>query len=357
MNIHLSYMERAIQLARQGLGKTSPNPLVGCVLVKEGQIIGEGYHEFYGGPHAEKIALDNSFLPPEGSTAYITLEPCSIAAKTPPCTKLLIENGIREVFVAMPDPNPKISNSGIKELEDHGITVHVGLCKDEAEEMNKGFNKWITSGRPWVIGKAAQSINGFMGIDQGSQVCITGAEVRKDSHRLRASVDAIMVGRQTALIDDPKLTVRDVNGKNPVRVIVDTNRKLPLTLNIFRDEAAETIVLCSQNNFSRSRTSFCTYIPVKEENDKLSADHILLTLGQEGITTVLIEGGSKLLSTFNEEKLIDEIYIYTSPDKMENAQLINPLRLDESWEIREEKTLGKDSLVTAIRKEKCLQES
>lgn len=357
MNQGISYMERAIQLARKGQGKTSPNPMVGCVLVKKDQIIGEGYHEIYGGTHAEEIALKNSFLTPEDSTAYLSLEPCCIDSKTPPCTKLLIENGIREVYIAILDPNPKISGRGVEELENAGIRVHVGLCKEDATEINKGFAKWITTGRPWVIGKAAQSLDGYMGVDSSSQTWITGKEAKKDSHSLRASVDAVMVGRQTALIDDPKLTVREVKGENPIRVIVDTNRKLPLTLNIFRDQVAETIVLCSQNNFSPSRTSFCKYIPVKEENGKLSTDHILLSLGQEGITSILIEGGSELLRSFGDDKLIDEIYVYTSPDNLENAQLRNPLILDESWDIKNEIKLGRDSLITAIKKEKCLQES
>ena len=357
MDVHNTYMERAIRIAQKGQRNTSPNPLVGCILVKDNQIIGEGYHEVYGGPHAEELAIKNSFLPPVDSTAYITLEPCCIDSKTPPCTNLLIENGIREVFIEMIDPNPNISGKGIDQLNSAGIITHVGLCQDKAVEMNKGFIKWVTTGRPWVIGKVAQSIDGYMGLNCSSQIWLTGKETKRDTHQLRASVDAIMVGRQTASIDNPKLTVRNVKGENPIRVIVDTNRKLPLTLNVFRDGAAETIILCSQNNFLQSRTSFCKYLPVKEENNKLSTDHILLVLGQEGITNLLIEGGAELLNSFICDNLIDEIYLYTSPQKLKNAQLKNPLIIDERWEIQNKKQCGKDSLVTAIRKEKCLQES
>ena len=350
-------MERAIELAKLGSSNVSPNPMVGCVIVKDNTIIGEGYHEKFGGPHAEDIAIKNSFISPIDSTAYITLEPCCIESKTSSCTKLLYENGIKEVFISMIDPNPKISGNGIKELQSYGIKVNVGLCSEIVNKMNKGFINWVTTGRPWVIVKVAQSLNGYLGYDNKSQTLISSKKSLKEVHKLRANVDAVMVGRNTAIVDNPKLTVRYVNGENPIRVLLDTNRQLPLNLNIFRDGASETLVICSQNKFLKSRTSFCKYIPVKEENNRLALDHVLLALGNEGITTLLVEGGPELLTAFIEDDLINELLIFTSNTKLENAQLKNPIKINEDWEIISNNSIGSDTLINAYRKVECLQES
>tara|TARA_Y100001968_G_C19437784_1_gene760777 strand:+ start:1325 stop:2398 length:1074 start_codon:yes stop_codon:yes gene_type:complete len=357
MNKHITFMERAIELAKLGSSNVSPNPMVGCVIVKGNTIIGEGYHEKFGGPHAEDIAIKNSFISPIDSTAYITLEPCCIESKTSSCTKLLYENGIKEVFISMIDPNPKISGNGIKELQSYGIKVNVGLCSEIVNKMNKGFINWVTTGRPWVIVKVAQSLNGYLGYDNKSQTLISSKKSLKEVHKLRANVDAVMVGRNTAIVDNPKLTVRYVNGENPIRVLLDTNRQLPLNLNIFRDGASETLVICSQNKFLKSRTSFCKYIPVKEENNRLALDHVLLALGNEGITTLLVEGGPELLTAFIEDDLINELLIFTSNTKLENAQLRNPIKINEDWEIISNNSIGSDTLINAYRKVECLQES
>ena len=357
-NIHESFMSRAIQLARKGQGKVSPNPMVGCVLVKNGKIIGEGYHDSYGGAHAEVMAYKNAIVDPVDATVYVTLEPCCIFGKTPPCTKFLIENSASEVYVSMLDPNPEVNGNGVSELIKSGIPVTTGILKKEAESLNRGFIKTMKYGRPWVIAKAAQSSNGFLGINSDSQTWITGKIAKQHSHNLRASVDAIMVGRQTALIDDPKLTVREVLGNNPQRIILDTNRKLPLTLNVFRDQQSITKVMCSDARFERSRTSFCEFIPVLEnENGNLDPYSILKALAKEGITSVMIEGGAELLHSFNKLDLLDEIYLYTSSNPLENANLVNPLKISELWDIKDTVALGSDSLVIAERKVECLQES
>ncbi len=357
-NIHEGYMSRALELARQGQGKVSPNPMVGCVLVKNGEIIGEGYHEVYGGPHAEVMAYQNAIVEPSDATVYVTMEPCSIFSKTPPCTQFLIENSASEVYVSMLDPNPRVNGNGVSDLIKAGIPVKTGILKEEAEYLNRGFTKIMKEGRPWVIAKVAQSANGFIGMDSDSQTWITGKVSEQHSHELRSNVDAIMVGRQTALIDNPRLTVREVAGYNPQRIVVDTNRKLPLTLNIFRDHQAETKVLCSDALFERSRTTFCEFIPVPEmDNGQLDPLAILDSLSKEGITSIIIEGGAELLNCFNKEKLIDEIYIYTAPDDLDNALLKNPIKISEDWEVKETKSLGNDTLIIAERKVECLQES
>ena len=356
-NVHESFMARALELSKAGLGFVSPNPLVGCILVKDGQVIGEGFHEEYGGPHAEVMAYKNSIEDPVDSTMYVTLEPCCFEGKTPACTRFIIENGIREVYISIKDPNPKVSGKGISELEKYGVKVHIGLLKKECEWLNRGYIKWITKNKPWVIAKAAQSENNFLGLNSKSKINITGNEAKIHSHELRKNVDAIMIGRQTALIDNPQLTVRHVSGKNPDRIILDTNRKLPLTLNIFNDNEAKTIVLCSNVNFEESQTSFAKFIPVLENRDgKLSVYSILDVLAKEGICKILIEGGAELLDSFNKEGLIDEIYLYTSSQKLDNANLKNPLAINDVWDIQEELDLGDDSLIIATRKVECLQE-
>ena len=200
-NIHDLFMSRAIELAKQGRGHVSPNPMVGCVLVRDGDIIGEGYHEKFGGPHAEIMALRNARKDPLDSTAYINLEPCCITGKTPPCTTALIENGISEVYLGMLDPNPDVNGKGGEALEKVGIMVHVGILAEEAKRLNQSFNKWITQGMPWVIAKVAQSADGYMGINSETSIWLTGEVSRAHAHTLRSEVDAVLIGRQTALID------------------------------------------------------------------------------------------------------------------------------------------------------------
>ena len=356
-NIHELFMARAIELAKQGQGNVSPNPLVGCILVIEGNIIAEGFHEKFGGPHAEVMAIRNAIKDPLDSIAYINLEPCCITGKTPPCTSALIENGISEVYIGMMDPNPQVNGKGIEVLKKAGIIVHTGVLENECTQLNKAFNKWMTFGIPWVILKVAQSSDGYMGIDSDTSVWLTGEESKIHTHKLRSEVDAVMIGRQTALIDDPALTVREVRGRNPIRIVLDTNRTLPLSLKIFNDRKAETISLCSDKRFKVSRTHFCQYLPVKEQNRKLSPLHILKALGDIGITSILIESGQKVLQSFIDTDTIDQIFIYTNSKRLENAQLKNPIIIPSDWSILKEEVLGQDSLLIAEKKgEECLQE-
>ena len=355
-NIHELFMSRAIELAKQGRGYVSPNPMVGCVLVKDGDIIGEGYHEEFGGPHAEIMSLRNARKNPLDSIAYINLEPCCTIGKTPPCTTALIENGISEVYVGMLDPNPDVNGKGVEALEKSGIMVHVGILEEEAGKLNQAFNKWITKGMPWVIAKVAQSADGYMGINSETSVWLTGDISQTHAHTLRAEVDAVLIGRQTALIDDPSLTVREVRGENPKRIIMDTNRTLPLSLNIFNDKKADTYVLCSDKRFTKTKTHFCQYLPVREENNKISPVHALKILAEEGISSVLIEGGKEILGSFLSANVIDQIFIYTAPGKLDNAHLKNPIQLSEEWLVTEQENLGEDTLIIAEKGVECLQE-
>ena len=357
-NIHESFMEIAIGLAQKGIGKVSPNPLVGCIIVKDGEIIGEGYHKEFGRDHAEVMAYKNATKNPDGSTLYVTLEPCSIHGKTPPCTEFLIANGIRSIYVGMIDPNPKVNGRGINILRFAGIDVQVGVLQKECTELNKGYNKWINLGIPWVIVKAAESSDGFMGIDSRTKTKITDEEALSHSHSLRSKVDAILIGRQTALVDNPKLTVRRVIGPNPIRVILDTNRTLPLNLNIFKDKKAETLIVCSDKKFKNNRTAICEYLACKENSDGLlDVQDILKNLGDIGITTLLIEGGAKTIESFISNKLVDEIYLYTSTEKIINGRLKTPINFNDEWDILDVLHLGHDNLQIARKKNLCLQES
>ena len=356
IDIHNDFMSYAITLAKKGMGNTSPNPLVGCVIVKNGKIIGEGYHEKFGQNHAEVNAFKNCSEPPEESDLYVNLEPCSIFGKTSPCVDRIIENGIKNVYIGVKDLNPKIDEEGIEKLKYANINVYDGILEKECYELNVGFFKWITTGIPWVIIKIAQSQNGFMGIDSNSSIWITGDDTKINTHQLRASVDGIMIGRQTAEVDNPKLTVRKVNGLNPIRIIADTYRKLPLTLNLFQDNAATNIVLCSNRKFKESKTSYCTYLPVKEIDGNLDPQDILNTLGNYGITKLLIEGGRDLISSFLSNNFVDEVYLYTSNNNLDNATLDTPFRINENWEIIREENFINDSLLIVRRKELCLQE-
>jgi len=354
---HNKYMSFALELAEKGRGMVAPNPLVGCVIVKDGRIIGEGYHSEFGGDHAEVMALKNCSESPVGASLYINLEPCSIYGKTPPCTKTIIENSITEVFIGVKDPNPEINGLGIEELQKAGIHVTSEVLHDKCLEINKSFFKWINTKMPYVIAKVAQTKDGYMGQDEDSSIWITGVKSKEHTHNLRSMVDAILVGRNTAQVDNPQLTVRKVLGHNPTRIILDTNRQLPLTLNIFNDKNAKTYIMCSENRFEDNKTSFCKFISTKEKGSMLDPFDILKKLGEKGITSVLIEGGRKVHESFFNEDLIDEIYLYTSNKTIKGANLKNPLILDDNWVLNEEIFLEDDILSISKKKELCLQES
>lgn len=351
-------MEIAINLAKKGRGKVSPNPLVGCVLVKNNEIIGEGWHNDFGGPHAEVQAIANARMDPIGSTAYITLEPCCNDGKTPQCTKFLYENGIDKVVIGSIDPNPDVKGLGVKHLENMGIKVLVGILEEKATLLNPGYNKWIQTGKPYVIAKFAESKDGYIGIDNNSTTKITSKLADEKIHDLRARVDAILIGKTTAEVDNPSLTVRYAKGINPVRVVLDTYRRVPLTLNLFRDGLADTLIMCSALNFKRHRTSYGTFIPVKQnKRGLLDPFSVLEVLGMEGFTTLLIEGGSKVINSFKSQDLIDEIHIYTSNTYLKTGILHSPEIEFDLWDTTNVKIIGNDKRKILKRKKKCLQVS
>ena len=355
MNIHEQYMDRAIYLAQKGRGKVSPNPMVGCIIVKNGKIIGEGFHKHFGGNHAEVEAFKNCIEDPTDASIYITLEPCVHFGKTPPCSNVILENGVRDVYIATIDPNPLMSGKGIDFLEQSGINVQINILNKEADYLNRGYSKWIKTNEPLVIGKIAQDKKGFIG-KKGSQIWITGTSSKENVHKLRSEVDAVMIGKNTALIDNPELTVRNVIGNNPKRIVIDTNRTLPYNLNLLKDNKAETIIICSNQKFQDNETSHCKYITVDELNEKLDPRHILMRLGELGITSLILEGGSELINSFLSLDLIDEFHLYTSMDINSDLDIKNPFIINENWKIKNERKLDNDQLLVLEKKEKCLQE-
>lgn len=305
------YMMRAIDLARLAEGHTSPNPMVGAVVVgADGQILGEGYHHRAGEAHAEVNAIravdDHATL--SSSVIYVTLEPCSHYGKTPPCADLIIESGIRRVVVGCVDPYEKVSGRGIEKLRAAGIEVTVGVLQSECRELNKRFITAQTLDRPYIILKWAQSADGFLDIERAPTTApawFTGEAARKMVHLWRAEEDAIMVGRKTAELDNPSLTVRAVAGRNPIRIVLDQNGVLSDNLHLF-DGAAQTIVYTAQKHV---RTN-CEMEILDYSQPIVS--QILSSLNQRGIQSLIVEGGGMLLNSFIDSDLWDEARIFTS---------------------------------------------
>ncbi len=304
-------MHSAIELARLGLGSVSPNPMVGCVVVANGKIIGEGWHKNFGGPHAEVNAIASASEPSllTESTVYVNLEPCSHHGKTPPCADLLVEKKVKRVVIANGDPNPLVAGKGIEKLRAAGIEVSSGVLAKEGRQINRRFFSTMEQGLPYVILKWAESADGFFGPAVPGKTWISNPLSRQQVHQWRTEEDAVLVGSGTALTDNPKLTVRDWTGRNPLRVVIDRNLSLPRTLHLF-DQSQPTLCF----NLIRDE---------KLENlelVKLGADEFLKTLlenlQKRGIGSVMVEGGAKILDAFLESGLWHESRVFTSKEKM-----------------------------------------
>ena len=307
------FMRRALALARRGIGKTSPNPCVGAVLVHNGKIIGEGWHKRAGGPHAEVFALRG--VNARGATLYVTLEPCSTWGRTPPCTNAIIPAGVKRVVVAALDPNPEHNGRGIRILKRAGIRVEAGLLADEANELNAAFIKWITTGLPLVTAKAALSRDGKMATQTGDSKWITDATSRRQAHQKRAEVDAVMVGANTVIHDDPRLTLRHgVSGRQPWRVVVDSRGRSPRTARLFKDSFRHrTIVFTTR----RSPATWQRYLALNGVNvivlPKRDLHAVLRELARMEITSVMVEGGAELHRAIFKERLVDRIMFFVAP--------------------------------------------
>ena len=301
-------MQRAIELARNGAGSVSPNPMVGCVIVHQDRIIGEGWHQRFGGPHAEVEAIRSvkeKHLLPE-AVLYVTLEPCSHFGKTPPCTDLIIEHRIPDVVIGIGDPNPLVGGKGIALLEEAGIRVVTGILERDCHELNKRFITRMEKKRPWILLKWAETDDGFVARSDGSSKWISNSRSRQLVHRLRSEEDAVLVGAGTAAADDPELTVRDWHGRNPMRVVIDPSMRLDPGLKLF-DRSVPTLWYTLK---ASGGTAQDLVVRLSGE-DFLSA--ILADLLKRNIGSVLVEGGAKTLQGFLDANLWDEAWRFRSP--------------------------------------------
>lgn len=308
-------MARALQLAARGLDTTSPNPRVGCVLVRDGEIVGEGWHERAGEPHAEIHALRAAAGAARGATAYVTLEPCSHFGRTPPCADALIDAGVTRVVVAMVDPNPLVGGRGLKRLRATGIRTEYGLLEDEARELNIGFVSRMTRGRPWVRLKAAATLDGKTALENGVSQWITGAAARADGHRWRARACAVLTGIGTVRKDDPQLTVRDVPcTRQPLRILVDAGLQVSLAARIL--QGAPILIATASADAARItalRDRGHEVLIVPDAAGKVDLPQLLLQLGARGLNEIHVEAGFKLNGSLMREGCVDEVLLYLAP--------------------------------------------
>lgn len=316
---HQDYMRLALQLAARGRCTVSPNPMVGCVIVKNNQIIGAGYHQKAGGPHAEVFALQEAGDAAEGATAYVTLEPCSHFGRTPPCSQALIKAGIKQVFAACTDTNSLVSGQGFAELRAAGIDVECGLLEREAQQLNEIFFHYIRHQRPFVFAKWAMSLDGKTVTQPDDSRDISSAESRQHSHELRQQVDAILVGANTVIHDDPQLTVRHIdNLKQPLRIVLASKGNLPKQLKLWDTSVAKTLVATTEKANSdwiqslQDKNINVLVLPANE-NGNIHLPSLLDALGQMEITSLLVEGGMTVLHDFFQENLVNKIHMYLAP--------------------------------------------
>lgn len=316
----MEYMRRALELAKGGIGYTSPNPLVGAVIVKEGRIIGEGYHEAYGGKHAEVNAFLSATESAEGGTMYVTLEPCSHYGKTPPCANLIVEKGIKKVIIGLEDPNPLVAGKGIKILEEAGIEVVTGVLKEEGKKLNEIFIKYITTNIPFVIMKTAMTLDGKIATRTNASKWITGELSRKHVHELRHKVAGIIVGIGTVLADDPSLTTRleDRMGKDPIRIIVDSSGRIPLGSKVLNLKSHTETIVAVTNKVANEKIKGlqkkgARVIVTPSKKGRVDLNFLMKELGQRNIDSILLEGGSELNYSALEEGIVDKVNAFIAP--------------------------------------------
>ena len=356
-------MARAISLARNGLGRTSPNPLVGAVIVRDGRIVAEGWHRKAGTPHAEIHALNMAGELARGATVYVSLEPCAHYGRTGPCARALVEAGVSRVVVAMTDPNPKVAGKGIAILQEAGIQVTTGVLEQEARQLNEVFLKWMTTGLPFVALKTAMTLDGKIATAAGQSQWITNEASRYETHRLRDIYDGILVGINTALADNPSLTTRlkEYQGRNPVRIVVDSRARLPLTAKLVTDGAARTIVAVTEQAPAErveALRSAGVEIIVAGSSNHVDMQSLMEQLGAMKISSVLVEGGGSVNFSLLQAGLVDRVYAFIAPKLVGGRDALTPVEgegfqeLDRAVELEniQLRQLGSDVLLTGIVK-------
>jgi len=312
------YMRMALELARKGKGWTTPNPLVGAVIVKGGRVIGQGYHQKYGQPHAEVNAIASAKEDVTGATLYVTLEPCSHFGKTPPCSDLLIDKNIKRVVVGTLDPNPLVAGKGIERLRSNGIEVVTGVLEEESQKLNEIFIKYIVTKEPFVVMKNAMSLDGKIATVTGESQWISGESSRKQVHSLRHELAGIMVGIETIIKDDPQLTSRTLNSRNPIRIVVDSQLRIPIDSKVLtQQDKAKTIVATTKSankeKVDTLKQMGIEVIVTKEKLGRVDLQELMKVLGAKGIDSILLEGGATLNFSALEEGIVDKIQSYIAP--------------------------------------------
>lgn len=328
--MHEDYMRRALQIAQYAEGRTSPNPLVGAVVVNDGRIVGMGWHRKAGTEHAEVHALRQAGQLAKGATVYVTLEPCSHYGRTPPCSQALIDAGVKQVVVAMADPNPLVAGRGIAMLKNAGIEVVEGILPDEAAALNEVFLKWITEKMPFVVMKTAMTLDGKIATYTGESKWITNEMSRQYVHKLRDKYDAILVGIGTVLADNPSLTARlpDGTGKNPVRIIVDSKGRTPLAANVLNDGLAATIIAVTnqapENTIAALKEKGADVLVVNE-GDKVDLTKLLAKLAARNISGILVEGGAAINDSLVQAQLVDKVHAFIAPKIIGGKTALSPV--------------------------------
>lgn len=322
------YMSLALKLARQAIGKTSPNPLVGVVIVKNNQIVGRGYHRQAGSDHAEVLAIKQAGSQAKGATLYVNLEPCCHQGRTPPCTRAIIKAGIKSVVLATCDPNPLVAGKGIEELKKSGIYVQIGLLEKQARRLNEKFFKYITSGRPFITMKAALTLDGKIATSMGDSRWITGEKARKYVHLLRSRYDAVMVGIGTVIKDDPRLTCRlPGKHKQPVRIVADSQGRIPLGSKIIlQAKAVKTIIATTKSMPGKKKQAItqagAQVLTLKNRQERVDLSDLFPNLGRQQVTSVLVEGGSRLNSALLKAGLVDKLLLFYAPKVLGSGKAV-----------------------------------
>jgi len=321
---HIDFMKQALDLAARGMGHTSPNPMVGAVVVRGGKIVGRGYHHAAGEPHAEVNAIDDAGALAENATIYVTLEPCNHFGRTPPCTQKILEAGIKTVIVAMEDPNPEVRGGGMKYLQENGVKVVGGVCEAEARQLNEVFITYVNTQKPFVIVKCAATLDGQIATRTGDSKWVTGESARMHVHDVRHAVDAIMVGIGTVKQDDPSLTTRleDRRGRDPKRIILDTRLSISPDARLFHQSSdAATIIVTGdipeeagyKKRLAAVEKTGASVVPVPLKNKEIDLAALMVKLGGMGITSLLIEGGAQVIASSFAAGIVDKAMFFYAP--------------------------------------------
>jgi diaminohydroxyphosphoribosylaminopyrimidine deaminase/5-amino-6-(5-phosphoribosylamino)uracil reductase len=351
------WMRRSLRLAEKGRGRTSPNPMVGAVLVKNGRVVGEGYHAKAGEDHAEIIALRQAGEEARGATLYLNLQPCTHYGKTPPCAPVVIRSGVKRIVIGMEDPNPLVKREGVESLREAGLEVEVGLREKECRRLNEAYCKYIMKKEPFIILKVAATLDGRIAARDGDSKWISGETSRRFVHRLRDQVDGVLVGIGTVLRDDPMLTARIRAGRNPFRIILDSRLRMPEEARVIAVSPSKTIIVTTEaapkDKIERLERRDVRILVLDSKEGRVSLRSCLSRLGEMEMMTLLVEGGSEINGSFLDEGLIDKLLLFLSPKLIGDTQAVGifggrrAVNLKQAILLRELKTrrIGEDILI------------